>query len=134
MQCQRAPRTATPVAQNIFRRFSLSSGDRSVGYAGRCAVRDVQELRRASCHLDIPGALLKPGALFGCLRLRWSLQRGTLDYMPPEMFGSYDEEGEGPGKHAVTQAVDVYSFGLVLWQIVTGGCLDKMQGSLRPPR
>lgn len=62
------------------------------------------------------------------------LQRGTLDYMPPEMFGSYDEDGEGPGKQAVTQAVDVYSFGLVLWQIVTGGCLDKMQGSLRPPR
>ena len=62
------------------------------------------------------------------------LQRGTLDYMPPEMFGCYDEDGEGPGKQAVTQAVDVYSFGLVLWQIVTGGCLDKMQGSLRPPR
>ncbi len=63
-----------------------------------------------------------------------SLQRGTLDYMPPEMFGAYDEDGEGPGKQAVTQAVDVYSFGLVLWQIVTGGCPDKMQGSLRPPR
>ncbi len=69
-----------------------------------------------------------------------SLQRGTLDYMPPEMFGVYEEEEEEGGgdgltrKQPITQAVDVYSFGLVLWQIVTGGCLDKMQGSLRPPR
>ncbi|CAL5222010.1 g4300 [Coccomyxa viridis] len=65
--------------------------------------------------------------------------RGTLDYMPPEMFGAYEEEEEGvvdgqTRKQPITQAVDVYSFGLVLWQIVTGGCLDKMQGSLRPPR
>ena len=68
-----------------------------------------------------------------------ALQRGTLDYMPPEMFGAYDD-GEDEGgdgqtrKQPITQAVDVYSFGLVLWQIVTGGHLDKMQGSLRPPR
>ena len=68
-----------------------------------------------------------------------AVQRGTLDYMPPEMFGAYDEEDAECGggqtrKQAVTQAVDVYSFGLVLWQIVTGRCLDKMLGSLRPPR
>ena len=67
------------------------------------------------------------------------MQRGTLDYMPPEMFGSYDEEHEegtpgGSRKQAVTQAVDVYSFGLVLWQILTGGHLDKLRGDLRPPR
>ena len=64
------------------------------------------------------------------------VQRGTLDYMPPEMFRSYDEEEDGGGsqKQAVTQAVDIYSFGLVLWQLVTGEQLDKFQGSLRQPR
>ena len=56
--------------------------------------------------------------------------------MPPEVFGSYDEEEDGGGsqKQAVTQAVDIYSFGLVLWQLVTGEQLDKSQGSLRQPR
>ena len=56
--------------------------------------------------------------------------------MPPEMFGSYDEEEDGGGsqKQAVTQAVDIYSFGLVLWQLLTGEQLDKFQGSLRQPR
>ena len=67
------------------------------------------------------------------------LQRGTLDYMPPEMFAAYEEddrEGDGGAfkKQAVTQAVDIYSFGLVLWQLVTGGQPDKTLGSLRPPR
>jgi serine/threonine protein kinase len=67
------------------------------------------------------------------------LQRGTLDYMPPEMFAAYEEddvEGEGGTlkKQAVTQAVDIYSFGLVLWQLVTGGQPNKSLGSLRPPR
>ncbi len=68
-----------------------------------------------------------------------SLQRGTLDYIPPEMFGAYDDEDETDGhgqtrKQPITQAVDMYSFGLVLWQLVTGERLDKMQGCLRPPR
>ena len=67
------------------------------------------------------------------------LQRGTLDYMPPEMFAAYEEDdGEIEGgtrkKQAVTQAVDIYSFGLVLWQLVTGRQPDKSLGSLRPPR
>ena len=56
--------------------------------------------------------------------------------MPPEMFGAYEEEEEHgvTRKQPITQAVDVYSFGLVMWQIVTGGSLDKMQGSLRTPK
>ena len=56
--------------------------------------------------------------------------------MPPEMFRSYEEEEDGGGsqKQAVTQAVDIYSFGLVVWQLVTGEQLDKFQGSLRQPR
>ena len=58
--------------------------------------------------------------------------------MAPEVFRAYNEEGEGaaegPKKQPVTQAVDVYSFGLVLWQLLTGGHPDKTQGSLRQPK
>ena len=66
------------------------------------------------------------------------MQRGTLDYMAPEVFRAYSEEDEGategPRKQQVTQAVDIYSFGLVLWQLLTGEHPDKTQGSLRQPR
>ena len=67
------------------------------------------------------------------------MQRGTLDYMAPEVFRAYSEEdegaeAEGPKKQPVTQAVDIYSFGLVLWQLLTGEHPDKTQGSLRQPR
>ena len=58
--------------------------------------------------------------------------------MAPEVFRAYNEEDdgatEGPRKQTVTQAVDVYSFGLVLWQLLTGEHPDKTQGSLRQPR
>ncbi len=66
------------------------------------------------------------------------MQRGTLDYMAPEVFRAYSEDDEGateaPKKQPVTQAVDIYSFGLVLWQLLTGEHPDKTQGSLRRPR
>ncbi|CAL5225968.1 g8770 [Coccomyxa viridis] len=59
-------------------------------------------------------------------------KRGTLDYMAPELMGTYDEENTL--SHPITSAVDVYSFGLVLWQIVTGEVPDKAAGPLRSPR
>ena len=66
------------------------------------------------------------------------MQRGTLDYMAPEVFRAYSAHDEGaaeaPKKQPVTQAVDIYSFGLVLWQLLTGEHPDKTQGSLRRPR
>lgn len=52
--------------------------------------------------------------------------------MAPELMGTYDEENTL--SHPITSAVDVYSFGLVLWQIVTGEVPDKAAGPLRSPR
>ncbi|CAK0786624.1 hypothetical protein CVIRNUC_009838 [Coccomyxa viridis] len=70
--------------------------------------------------------------------LTMTVMRGTLDYMAPEVFRAYSEDDEGateaPKKQPVTQAVDIYSFGLVLWQLLTGEHPDKTQGSLRRPR
>ena len=46
------------------------------------------------------------------------LQRGTLAYMSPELFGAYSVDG--PVKAAVTQAVDAYSFGVLMWEVISG--------------
>ena len=46
------------------------------------------------------------------------LQRGTLAYMSPELFGAYSVDG--PVKAPVTQAVDVYSFGVLMWEVISG--------------
>ena len=85
---------------------------------------------------DLYGSTFRLHSSAASIKGLGAVQRGTLDYMPPEMFGAYEDEEENGGtrKQPITQAVDVYSFGLVLWQIVTGGSLDKMQGSLRTPR
>ena len=49
------------------------------------------------------------------------LQRGTLEYMAPELKGAYSEDPNSPlARHPVTLAVDIYSFGLVLRETVTG--------------
>lgn len=42
---------------------------------------------------------------------------GTLGYMAPELAG---EEGTWP--RTVTEKVDVYSFGMVMWELLTGTC------------
>ena len=54
--------------------------------------------------------------------------------MAPELMGAIGCEDEGPQASPITPAVDVYSFGLVLWQIITGEPLDRLLGVLRPPR
>ena len=48
------------------------------------------------------------------------LQRGTLAYMSPELFGAYSTASNGPVKAPVTQAVDVYSFGVLMWEVLSG--------------
>ena len=58
-----------------------------------------------------------------------SLQRGTRGYMAPELFYGYVEEARNP----VTKAVDIYSFGVLIWEVVTGLRLALGQG-LRQPR
>lgn len=51
------------------------------------------------------------------------LQRGTLAYMAIEM---YDSEA------VITYAVDVYSFGVILNEIVTGEAPSKRRGLSNP--
>ena len=63
------------------------------------------------------------------IRYAFSLQRGTRGYMAPELFYGYVEEARNP----VTKAVDVYSFGVLIWEVVTGLKLALGQG-LRQPR
>ncbi|BDA51310.1 probable serine/threonine-protein kinase DDB_G0281745 at C-terminar half [Coccomyxa sp. Obi] len=69
-----------------------------------------------------------------------TMGRGTFDYMAPELFGSYEHEGDAPtsmsGEYRpkVTSAVDIYSFGCVLWEIVTGQRMQRSQTPLRDPR
>ena len=62
------------------------------------------------------------------------VQRGTLDYMAPELIEGAGCDDDSPCVYPITAAVDVYSFGLVLWQIITGEPLDRLSGELRPPR
>lgn len=62
------------------------------------------------------------------------VQRGTLDYMAPELVEVAGCDDDSPRVYPITAAVDVYSFGLVLWQIITGEPLDRLSGALRPPR
>lgn len=51
-------------------------------------------------------------------------QRGTLPYMAPELC-SYGQK--------ITKAVDVYSFGVLLWEMITYETPNK-RVSMRPPR
>ena len=62
------------------------------------------------------------------------MQRGTLDYMAPELLDPLAQDGESMPSYPITSAVDVYSFGLVLWQIVTGEAPDRATSALRMPR
>jgi hypothetical protein len=55
--------------------------------------------------------------------------------MAPELLGVYTEDDSGAaGGGAVTLAVDVYSFGLLLWEIVTGEHPSRAARTLRKPR
>lgn len=63
------------------------------------------------------------------------LQRGTLDYMAPELYQEYeageDTEGKGP---KITNAVDIYSYGCVLWELLTGVRFCAAQTINKAPR
>ncbi|BDA51291.1 probable LEAF RUST 10 DISEASE-RESISTANCE LOCUS RECEPTOR-LIKE PROTEIN [Coccomyxa sp. Obi] len=68
-----------------------------------------------------------------------TMGRGTLDYMAPELFGSYEFDTDQPSlsaesKPEITYAVDIYSFGCVLWEIVTGQRMQRSVSHLRAPR
>lgn len=68
-----------------------------------------------------------------------TIGRGTFDYMAPELFGSYELESDAPPmsgdyKPEVTYAVDIYSFGCVLWELITGQRMQRPETPLRGPR
>ena len=64
-----------------------------------------------------------------------SLQRGALDYMAPELLGQpVEAAGKSSASYPVTKAVDICSFGILLWEIVTGEKRNRAAGSLRKPR
>jgi len=59
--------------------------------------------------------------------------------MSPELFDAYSTASNGPVKAPVTQAVDAYSLGVLMWEILSGEkpsrttSLRKIrQGSLFP--
>lgn len=59
--------------------------------------------------------------------------------MAPELFSSYEHTADDLLSHcdkkpAVTYTVDIYSFGCVLWEIVTGERMLQAMASLRDPR
>ncbi|BDA51316.1 Mitogen-activated protein kinase kinase kinase 11 [Coccomyxa sp. Obi] len=63
-----------------------------------------------------------------------TLLRGTAVYMAPELFPSSEGSGDSICKVAVTQAVDVYSFGVLMWEVLTGERPQKSSKSLRKIR
>lgn len=67
------------------------------------------------------------------------MQKGTPGYIAPELVpqlcGSCGEEEEHEEPcGAATMAVDIYSFGIVLWEIITGDSPQAANGRLRVPR
>lgn len=55
---------------------------------------------------------------------RHGAQRGTLDYMAPELL---------MGERS-SFAVDIYSFGVMLGEIITGETPERRRGGARDPR
>ena len=66
------------------------------------------------------------------------MQKGTPGYIAPELVpqlcGSCAEEEQELPCGAATMAVDIYSFGIVLWEIITGDSPQAANGRLRLPR
>lgn len=64
------------------------------------------------------------------------LQRGTWAYIAPELCGYYEggTGSSGAGKVPVTQAVDVYSYGVLMWEVLSGERPQRSSGSLRKLR
>ncbi len=60
-------------------------------------------------------------------------QGGTEQYMAPELLGQC-LNASGKPKYPITMAVDVFAFGLLLWEIVTGERPNRFKCSLRRPR
>jgi serine/threonine protein kinase len=52
------------------------------------------------------------------------MQRGTLQYMAPELLLG----------HGSSFAVDIFSFGMMLHEIITGEMPNALRGPLREPR
>ena len=49
-----------------------------------------------------------------------SLQVGTFGYMAPELTGLVHDEDTDLTAHRATLAVDIYGFGKLMWNIITG--------------
>ncbi|CAL8466330.1 g5866 [Coccomyxa elongata] len=67
-----------------------------------------------------------------------AFMKGTPGYIAPELVpqlcGSCADDEHEPPCGAATMAVDIYSFGIVLWEIITGDSPQAANGRLRVPR
>ena len=61
------------------------------------------------------------------------MQMGTFEYMAPELMG-YSSDASWRSQNPVTKAVDIYSFAVLLWEILTGEVPNRFQRRLREPR
>lgn len=56
--------------------------------------------------------------------------------MAPELCGMYEDNSgsDASGKVPVTPAVDIYSFGVLMWEVLSGERPQRSSGSLRKLR
>lgn len=89
-------------------------------------------LQAQECVASVKGSLQNSGEGKTLNEKASCVQRGTLDYMAWELFAGYG--GGAEERYLVTSAVDIFSFGVMLWELVTHERPNRSQGALRQLR